>query len=223
MMSDAIKNFAKQFSYEPIIENGDGFASKQKVIVAGMGGSALAAGLLKTWNPDLDIRVHKDYGLPFIVESEKADTLVIVSAYSGNTEETLDAYASAGKHGIARAVITVGGKLLEAVKKDGMPYIQLPNTGIQPRSALGFSFKAHLKFLGLTDALKEISSLSKEFDPMSFEEDGKKIAKELKEHVPVLYASARNESIAYNWKIKFNETGKIPAFYNVLPELNHNE
>jgi glucose/mannose-6-phosphate isomerase len=39
----------------------------------------------------------------------------------------------------------------------------------------------------------------------------------------VIYASNRNYSIAYNWKIKFNETGKIPAFCNVFPELNHNE
>ncbi len=223
MMSDAIKNFAKQFAFEPIIENGDGFVPKKKVIVAGMGGSALAAGLLKNWNPDLDLRVHKDYGLPFISDSDKKETLVIASSYSGNTEETIDAYHQAGKQGIMRVVIAVGAKLIETAKKDGVQYIQLPNTGIQPRSALGFSFKAHLKFLGLRDALKDISALAKEFDPSVFEEDGKKLANELRGYVPVIYSSARNESIAYNWKIKFNETGKIPAFYNILPELNHNE
>lgn len=223
MMSDAIKNFAKQFSYEPIIENGDGFAPKKKIIVVGMGGSALAAGLLKTWNPNLDIRVHRDYGLPFISTEEKADTLVVASSYSGNTEETIDAYEQAGTQGLTRVAVAVGGALLEAAKKDGTPYIQLPNTGIQPRSALGFSFKAHLKFLGLADALKEISSLAKELNPVAFEEDGKKLAEKLRGYVPIIYSSARNESIAYNWKIKFNETGKIPAFYNCVPELNHNE
>ena len=50
-----------------------------------------------------------------------------------------------------------------------------------------------------------------------------KLAETLKGKVPVIYSSATNKSIAYNWKIKFNETGKIPAFYNVVPELNHNE
>lgn len=223
MMSEAVKNFAKQFAFEPIIENGDGFVVKKKIIIAGMGGSALAAGLLKTWKPDLDLRVHKDYGLPLIPDPEKPETLVIASSYSGNTEETFDAYQQAGAQGIARVVLAIGGKLLETAKKDGIPYIQLPNTGIQPRSALGFSFKAHLKFLGLTNALKEISALAKEFDPSAFEDDGKNLADELRGCVPVIYSSARNESIAYNWKIKFNETGKIPAFYNVLPELNHNE
>jgi len=45
----------------------------------------------------------------------------------------------------------------------------------------------------------------------------------LKNYIPVVYASNYNLSLAYNWKIKLNETGKVPAFYNVFPELNHNE
>ena len=52
---------------------------------------------------------------------------------------------------------------------------------------------------------------------------GQKLANELRSKIPVIYASARNAAVAYNWKIKMNETGKIPAFYNVIPELNHNE
>ena len=39
----------------------------------------------------------------------------------------------------------------------------------------------------------------------------------------LLYTSRHNAPLAYNWKIKFNESAKIPAFYNVFPELNHNE
>ncbi|MFA5937162.1 MAG: SIS domain-containing protein, partial [Candidatus Paceibacterota bacterium] len=55
------------------------------------------------------------------------------------------------------------------------------------------------------------------------EEIGKTLAQKIKNYVPIVYASSRNLSLVYNWKIKLNETGKIPAFYNVLPELNHNE
>lgn len=223
MMSDAIRNFAKQFSYEPRIENGEEFAPKKNIIVAGMGGSALAAALLKTWDPALRLAVHRDYGLPLIADDAKDQTLIIASSYSGNTEETLSAYEEAGARGIARVAVAVGGKLIEAAKRDGVPFIQLPNTGIQPRSALGFSFKAHLKLLGMDDALAHVSSLATELDPIAFEQDGKKLAQELRGYVPVMYASTRDESIAYNWKIKFNETGKIPAFYNLVPELNHNE
>jgi len=52
---------------------------------------------------------------------------------------------------------------------------------------------------------------------------GKALAYRIKGKVPVVYSSSENAPIAYNWKIKLNETGKIPAFMNVLPELNHNE
>lgn len=49
------------------------------------------------------------------------------------------------------------------------------------------------------------------------------MAGKLRDRVPVIYASNRNGALARNWKIKFNENGKVPAFYNVFPELNHNE
>ena len=42
------------------------------------------------------------------------------------------------KRGLPLAAISIGGKLLERAEKDGIPYIQMPDTGIQPRSALGF-------------------------------------------------------------------------------------
>lgn len=41
--------------------------------------------------------------------------------------------------------------------------------------------------------------------------------------VPLIWSSARNLPVAYIWKVKFNETSKIPAFCNNFPELNHNE
>jgi len=49
------------------------------------------------------------------------------------------------------------------------------------------------------------------------------LAKKFEGYVPIIYSSRRNLAVTYNWKIKFNETGKIPAFYNIVPELNHNE
>ena len=48
------------------------------------------------------------------------------------------------------------------------------------------------------------------------------MAPKIKDKIPLIYASEKNQAIAYNFKIKFNEKRKIPAFYNVFPELNHN-
>lgn len=229
MIYETIKSFNKQFEYEPVIENEDKLERKNKFIVAGMGGSHLAAGLLKIWKPDIDITIHKDYGLPAVSAKELEENLIILSSYSGNTEEvtdaeeTIDVCEELTKKDLSSAAISTGGKIVELAKEHSMPYIQMPDTGIQPRSALGYSLKALLKIMGEEEMLKELSKLSETLNPSEYEDEGKKLAEKLKGKVPVIYSSTRNMPIAYNWKIKFNETGKIPAFYNVLPEMNHNE
>lgn len=223
MMQDAIKSFPKQFRYRPKIEGGK-LKKFKKFIIAGMGGSHLAGDIIKTLKPELDIIIHNDYGLPGdLSRPTRGRTLVIASSYSGNTEETISAFEQAVKNNVPVVAIAVGGKLIELAKQYGVPYVQLPDTGIQPRSALGFSLLAMLKAMKLNDVLKEAKGLAKTLDPKALEEKGRALAEKLINHIPIIYASARNMSVAYNWKIKFNETGKIPAFYNVFPELNHNE
>lgn len=232
-MKTAIQNFASQFAFKPQIKNSAKLSSRggsskagkkySRFIVAGMGGSHLAADLIKTWNPAISICIHSDYDLPHISKEDLPRTLLIASSYSGNTEETLDAFKRAAKIGLARAVISVGGELLALAQKGGIPYVQLPDTGIQPRSALGYGFKALLKLMGQEAALKKVGALVKNMKPADIEVHGENLAKIIGNTVPVIYASNRNAAIAYNWKIKLNETGKIPAFCNVLPELNHNE
>ncbi len=228
-MEEAIRNFPKQFAWEPKIENEDLLHTYSKFVVAGMGGSSLAGDLMKVWNPLLDLTVHRDYGLPetclpsgMVAEADLNRTLVIASSYSGNTEETLNALDTAIEFGLAVAVIAAGGKLLAKAKELGLPYVELPADGIQPRMATGFSLRALLALLGMDEALKEITSLTK-LNIKPFEIAGKKLAGKLSGKIPVIYSSRANLPVAYNWKIKFNETAKIPAFANRFPELNHNE
>jgi glucose/mannose-6-phosphate isomerase len=40
---------------------------------------------------------------------------------------------------------------------------------------------------------------------------------------PVVYAGPRLAPVAYKWKISFNENAKNIAWWNSLPEFNHNE
>ncbi|MDO8466745.1 MAG: bifunctional phosphoglucose/phosphomannose isomerase [bacterium] len=221
-MKEAIQNFPKQFAWAPKIENEDLLHQYSKFVVAGMGGSSLGADLLKVWNPLLDLVIHRDYGLPEIAEADLSRTLVIASSYSGNTEETLSAMETATEFGLAVAVVAAGGKLLAKAKELGLPYVELPADGIQPRMATGFSIKAILALLGMDEALKEIAAVAK-LNTKPSEVAGKKLAEKLVGKVPVIYTSRVNMPVAYNWKIKFNETAKIPAFANRFPELNHNE
>lgn len=222
-MYKVIKNFSSQFAYEPVVENSGRLGKYKKFVVVGMGGSNLTTGLLQLWKPELAMVIHLDYGLPMLSAEIWKETLVIASSYSGNTEEPLDGFKVAGEKGLARAAISVGGKLLEEAKKEGVPYIQLPDTGIQPRSAAGFSFLALLTIMGEKESLEEARSLHLSLHPEDYEDAGQEFAEKLKGFIPLIYASSRNEALAHNWKVRFNETAKIPAFYNIFPELNHNE
>lgn len=220
-MEESIKNFPKQFLWEPKIVNGPLRRPTSKLLVCGMGGSALAADLI-------GVRVWRDYGLPEVSKN----TLVIASSYSGNTEETIDAFKTALSKNLPLTAISTGGKLLELARKHNVPYIQLPNTGIQPRMATGYMIKALLAIMCLSELsrhrragalMEEISRLPRRLNINTSRRSGKDLAKQLRNKTPIIYSSSKNFPTAYNWKIKFNETAKIPAFANAFPELNHNE
>lgn len=235
MIYNDIKNFNKQFAWEPQVENAAVLEKLRRskrsesrrqwpsgLIVAGMGGSHLAADLIQAWRPDLNVIVWSNYGLPPLAPKELKERLIVASSYSGNTEETIDAFELAIKKKLNVAAVASGGKLITMAHMLKVSHIVVPSH-MQPRMALGYSLKAILKLMGEKHALADLSRLAETLHPSRREEEGKKLARRLKGSVPVIYSSFRNRSIAYNWKIKLNETGKIPAFYNVLPETNHNE
>jgi glucose/mannose-6-phosphate isomerase len=222
-MYEIIKNFNKQFEYEPQVEGDLSLEGVKNFIAAGMGGSHLVADILNSYDPSFDILVHKNYGLPFLSEEVLKQSLIIINSYSGNTEEVIDSFYLALKRKLKMVSITYDGKLLELSKEYNVPFVKLPEPKIQPRLALGFHTKALLKILNKEKELKEISDLVYLLKPEKLEEQGRYLAQKIKGKIPVIYSSEKNKAIAYIWKIKFNETSKIPAFYNVFPELNHNE
>ena len=222
MIYDDIKNFNKQFEYEPRIENSAKLKRRfNKFVIAGMGGSHLAGDLLKVWRPELDLVVWPNYGLPPL--KNLRERLVIVSSYSGNTEEAIDAFLRARKFRVPVAVVASGGKLLKLAAEHKVPYVAMPDIHVQPRLSTGLGLKSILALMGEKKALVELGELATKLKPGRYEEPGRNLAKTLHGSIPIIYSSLRNLPIAYNWKIKFNETGKIPAFCNFFSELNHNE
>ncbi len=222
-MLNALQNFPQQFTYQPKIENSKYYKKRNKYIVLGMGGSHLAADLLKTINPELNLIVHSNYNLPSLSKKELKDYLIIANSYSGNTEEVISGLKLSLKYKLNIMVIATGGKLIKLAKNNNLPYIQMPDTSIQPRSALGFNIKAIAKAIRLNKTLKDMELLAQKLKPSTYKKKGYNLAQKLKNHIPIMYTNANNISLAYNWKIKFNENTKIPAFYNTVPELNHNE
>lgn len=223
MLPEDIKNYAKQFDYEPVVENSKKLKKFSKFLVAGMGGSHLAADVLKDWHPELDLLIWHNYGLPKLHEKDIKDRLIILSSYSGNTEETIDALNVAKAKKLDFAVIAARGKLIKLAQSLKVPYVQIPDFHMQPRMATGLSLKAMLALMGERSWLAEVKALGTLLHPTREELRGKDLARRLHGSVPVVYASVRNGAIAANWKIKLNETGKMPAFWNVVPEMNHNE
>ena len=218
---ESIRSFSEQFGYKPEIKNEAKLVQKEKVIIAGMGGSRLAGDILKMWKPEKEILVHSDYNLPAIPRERLNDSLVIANSFSGNTEETIDSALKAVELGLSLAIVATGGKLIDIAKENGIPYVQLPAGHLQPRTSIGLTLLAMLKLLGDDDGLSEAALLKN--DGRDLEEEGKVLAEVLQDKVPVIYTSERNMELGYIWKVILNETAKIPAFCNRFPELNHNE
>ena len=198
----------------------------KNVIICGIGGSALPADLLKSvTDSKIPIYVHRDYNLPKFTTKE---SLIIFISYSGNTEEVISSIEDSLSNKLSSIGISSGGKLEKICQENEIPFVKIPS-GIQPRLAIGYIFSALFQTLHNAGIINDISSkileTSDKLESLNneFEDEGKKIAKNIADKIPIIYSSDNFRDVAKIWKIKFNENSKVPSFYNCFPELNHNE
>jgi len=202
--------------------------SISKVVICGLGGSGIGGTLAKEILFDeatVPIEVLKSYSLPSYVDKH---TLVICSSYSGNTEETLEAYSIAQSKKAKIVCVTSGGKLLESAKKDGNDFI-IVTGGMPPRACLGYSLTQLFHILShyqlapqkMVDISATAEILEKEQEKIIGE--AHHIVKKLHNKMPVIYSSALHEGIAIRLRQQFNENAKILCWHHVIPEMNHNE
>lgn len=224
-MREQISLMPSQFSWEPTYEREEKLNkdSLQGIYVCGMGGSHLGADLLLREAPALPLTIRHEYSLPIIPEEEQLQTLVVISSYSGETEEAVDVLHTALRENIPCAVITAGGTLLDQARKANIPTIILPNDNVEPRMTLGYALRGLTKLLQEEKLFEYVKKSGEELSTDTKEKEGADLAKMLTKKIPVFYTSTRNESIGYISKITFNETSKIPAFSNTIPEACHNE
>jgi len=195
-----------------------------KIIINGVGGSAISGELLKCLLRDkikIPIEVSRGYNLPAYTDE---NTLVFCISYSGNTEETLSQFVDAVEKKCEIIGITSGGKLKEWCDKLNIPYILIPE-GYQPRVALPYLFIPLIVLLqrfGLINLKNEIDETIQTLKKIKTD-NIKKIASDLKNSIPIIYASNEYSAVAERMKTQFNENSKVPARYDVFPELNHNE
>lgn len=225
---------AKQLAAELVAPQGLVAGQVRRVLVAGMGGSALASELARAlWRDRLPwpVDICKDYDLPAYVN---AGTLVILSSYSGSSEETLAALATARAAGAQVVCVTAGGALLETARADNLPHVELPG-GIQGRygvlsGLLAWALIAEaLGVKGLVAELRRAGKLAAEAakawapEVPAADNEAKKLAEALFDKPVILYAGAGLAAMAQKFKVDLNENAKHTAWYNTLPEMNHNE
>ncbi len=210
------------------------YANIDKVVILGMGGSAIGGDLVKSLvqaEAKIPVIVHRDYGLPAFVDDK---TLLIASSYSGNTEETLSGFEPALKTKAKKISMTTGGKVEEMARANNIPVFKIEYKA-QPRAALGFSFIPTLGVLqklgfikdksgDVAETVQVLEALSARLDEKSplAVNPAKQLAQRLYGCLPVIYGAGIAAEAAHRWKTQINENSKAWAFYEVFPELNHN-
>ncbi|MFI5212435.1 MAG: bifunctional phosphoglucose/phosphomannose isomerase [Candidatus Saccharimonadales bacterium] len=207
-----------------------------RIVVVGMGGSALAALLVRSWlKSELTVpfEVIRTYNLPEYVDY---NTLVIASSYSGNTEETLSGLQEARAKNAQVAIIAAGGQLRTIADQADIACVTLPEH-LQPRMAVIYNLRALTALLAhfsvasfdrfgeiadKADWLQQQTS-SWTSDVSTDKNYAKQLALMAVGKTPVFYAGSVMAPVAYKWKISWNENAKNVAFWNEYPEFNHNE
>jgi glucose/mannose-6-phosphate isomerase len=210
-------------------------AGLHSIVISGLGGSAIGGDLIRSYlagEINVPIAVSRHYFLP---EYVGAKSLVIISSYSGNTEETVASYEDAIVRKAKILCITSGGKVKAMALNHRHALIEIPG-GLPPRAALAYSFFPMLIALskqGLIKsqkkALKETVSLLHEKsllynDPENSVNTAVTVARALQGKLPVVYSSAdRFDTVNLRWRGQISENAKTLAYGHVFPELNHNE
>lgn len=207
-----------------------------RVVIAGMGGSAIGGSLIKAYAAplgDVPIIVHRDYGLPAWVKGQ--ETLLIVSSHSGNTEETLSALEAGLENGCRMIGITTGGRLAEkAAEREDVILWRFDHSG-QPRAAVGYSFAlllAALFRLGFipdpTTEVKDAAAALREQQKQLLSEvpiaknPAKRLAGQLVDRWVCVLGAGLMEPVARRWKGQLNELAKTWGQFEALPEADHN-
>ena len=216
------------------LELPDDYRDIDKVVILGMGGSAIAGDFVRSL-VDLESPVpifsNRAYELPLLVDGR---TLLIASSYSGNTEEVLSSFERGLGTGAKKVVITTGGRLLTTARANGVPAFVFHYES-EPRAALGYGIMPLLaiaqkvgivadKDEDVDEAIAAMVGLATRIDetvPLD-RNPAKQLAQRLHQRLPVIYSAGILAQVARRWKGQLNETSKMWCFYEELPEANHN-
>lgn len=206
-----------------------------KIVVAGMGGSAIGADLVAAYAEtavSVPVIIHRDYDLP--AWAAGPSTLVICSSHSGATEETLTSFKAAQSRGCRILAVSTGGQLAGWAEENGAPVWKFEHHG-QPRSAVGFSFGLLLaaftrlgllpdpaqELAGAVAAMKAQQELIGAESPL-MKNMAKRLAGQLVGRWVSVFGAGVLAPVARRWKGQVSEVAKAWAQFEFIPEADHN-
>lgn len=232
-MKTLVANFSKQLSEAILIGKNAKLTESNNpisnILICGLGGSGIGGSILNELvvkNANTPITISKGYFIPAYVNDQ---SLVIISSYSGNTEETLNCLELAIAKNAKIVCVTSGGKVLEISKSKKIDHIIVPG-GMPPRSCLGYSLTQLffiLAFFKIIDSyfINDLEAAIKliEKEEKNIISDANIIAKKIVDKTPVIYATTYYEGIAIRFRQQLNENAKVLCWHHIIPEMNHNE
>jgi glucose/mannose-6-phosphate isomerase len=232
-MKELVKNFPKQLKEAVEIASnaqlGKVNSEVRNVVIAGLGGSGIGGSIaaeLAFPVCAVPVNVVKGYFIPHYVNEY---SLVIVSSYSGNTEETIACMKQAIDRGAVVSCITSGGAVADFARQHKLPLILIPG-GMPPRACVGYSLTQLIRIFTHFNLLpvNQIEVIGKAADLLIAEqkdivEQTSLLAKQILGKTPVIYCTTPYEGVAVRLRQQLNENSKILCWHHVIPEMNHNE
>lgn len=201
----------------------------RNILATGLGGSGIGGKIASQI-------VGDSCSFPFIANNEYSipnwadeNTLVIVSSYSGGTEETLEALELALARKCQIVCVTSGGKVQEIAEANELDTIFIPG-GNPPRSMLAYSLIQQLFILDFNGLWagnfeKDLENIAAQLTESQETICNKALAlaEKFESRLPIIYAETRLEGVAVRWRQQINENGKKLCWHGIIPEMNHNE
>lgn len=200
----------------------------KNIVACGMGGSRFPHYIIKElFKEEINVPylINDDYILPGFIDN---NTLVILSSYSGTTEEVLSAGQKAYEKKAKIIGISSGGPLkvfLDSIKAPGYYFDPVNNPSGQPRVGFGYLIGG---IIGLLFNLKILNFQTDEIissiDSIQIKEiynEAEEMAKKIFGKYPYYIVSEFLSGIGNAIANQTNETAKSISSFRIIPELNH--
>ena len=233
-MKELVENFVHQLEEareigQAFVFEGLGGKTIRNVVITGLGGSGIGGTIaqeLVVEDCRVPVLVNKDYFLPKFVDEH---TLLIVSSYSGNTEETIHALKIGIERGCEIACVSSGGEISKITAQHKINTILIPG-GMPPRACLTYSLTQILYIFRAYNLVQDsfIADLARSIGALKASEPEIKasaldIANKIVNKIAVIYTTSGYEGAAVRIRQQLNENAKMLCWHHVIPEMNHNE